>query len=94
MFIFVSYQGALEGMQIVKIGPVDYISDPDNWLDVTFIYGSMAMSIVHMINGPMHMASKFLIVIVLLAAFRQTLKLLRIFNSLSTLIAMLTSVIW
>lgn len=81
-------------MQVVKVGVIDYISDHDNWLDITFIYGSIAMAIVQYANGPQHFASKMLIVIVLLAAFRQTLKLLRIFSSLSTLIAMLTSVIW
>ena len=77
-----------------KIGFIDYMTDPDNWLDITFIYGSIAMAIIHYIYGPQHIASKFSIVIILLSAFRQSLKLLRIFSSLSTLIAMLTSVIW
>lgn len=94
IIIFVAYPAALETMQVIKLGFVDYVSDHDNWLDITFIYGSIAMAIVQMVNGPQHFASKLMIVIVLLAAFRQTLKMLRIFSSLSTLITMLTSVIW
>ena len=92
--IFVSYPAIQESLQMYKIGCVEYMTDPDNWLDIVFIYGSMAMAIIHFIYGPQHIASKFFIVIILLSSFRQSLKLLRIFSSLSTLIAMLTSVIW
>ena len=92
--IFVAYPLILETMQVCKLGPINYITDPGNWFDITFIYGSAAMAVVHYLNGPQHIASKILIVIVLFSAFRQTLKLLRIFSALSSLVAMLTSVIW
>lgn len=34
------------------MGIVEYIADYDNWLDITFIYGSMAMAIAQFVQGP------------------------------------------
>ena len=70
LLIFVAYPLMLEIMQLCKVGFIGYVSDPTNWLDIIFIYGSVAMAIVHFINGPQHIASKFLIVLILLSAFR------------------------
>jgi len=70
------------------------VTEPSNWFDIVFVYGSVAMAVVHYTNGPQHIASKILIVLILLSAFRQTLKLLRIISAFSTLVAMLTSVFW
>ena len=52
LLVFVAYPLILETMQLCKVGPINYVSDTDNWLDIIFIYGSVAMAIVHFINGP------------------------------------------
>ena len=70
ILIFVAYPLILETMQVCKIGLITYVTDPGNWMDISFIYGSAAMAVVHYIKGPQNFASKILIVIVLLASFR------------------------
>ena len=70
ILLFVAHPLTLETMQICKIGFVTYITDTDNWFDIIFIYGSVAMALVHYYLGPQAFASKVLIVIILLSAFR------------------------
>ena len=70
ILVFVAYPMILETLQMFKIGLITYITDTDNWLDITFVYGSVAMAITHYFQGPQHFASKVLIVLVLLSAFR------------------------
>lgn len=52
------------------------------------------MSIVHYVHGPQAIGSKILLIIVIMASIRQTLKLMRIFSSFSSVVAMLSQVIY
>ena len=70
ILIFVAHPLTLETMQVCKIGFINYVTDTDNWLDITFIYGSVAMAAVHYNFGSQHFVSKVMLVVILLCAFR------------------------
>lgn len=76
---FVSYPLVLESIQSFKFGFWSYITEFGNFLDMMFIWGSIAMSILHYLLTPLHVASKYVMVIVLLSAIRRTFNFLRIF---------------
>ena len=90
---FVSYPFTLESIQAFKTGP-SYITELGNVLDVLFIWGSIAMSVLHYIYGPLTFVSKLVMIIVLLSAIRRTFNFLRIFSALSTIVTMLSQVIF
>lgn len=75
-------------------GISDYLSDFGNWIDCLYIGGSIAMTINHSNHGPLTPASKFFICLVGALAFRRTMGYLRIFNSFTPIVTMLTNVIW
>ena len=78
-----------------KGGVLDYITDTGNYIDLIYIYGSIAMSFVHGSSiGPYAFVSKVLMCLVALLAIRRTFNFLRIFSAFSPIVTMLTSVIW
>lgn len=84
----------LESIQAGKSGFLSYISEFGNFLDVLFIWGSIAMAVIHYLYGPLTFVSKLLMVIVLLSAIRRTFNFLRIFRDFSTIVTMLSQVIF
>lgn len=83
-----------ETVQMFKGGIGDYLSDAGNYIDLLYIWGSVAMSIIHIVQGPYLWYSKALMIIVVILAIRRTFSYLRIFKSLSPIVTMLQNVIW
>ena len=91
----VVYPACYEIIQMCKGGVLDYITDTGNYIDLIYIYGSIAMSFVHGSSmGPYAFVSKVLMCLVALLAIRRTFNFLRIFSAFSPIVTMLTSVIW
>lgn len=88
------YPLCYETVQMFKGGIGDYLSDAGNYIDLLYIWGSVAMSIIHIVQGPYHWYSKALMIIVVILAIRRTFSYLRIFKSLSPIVTMLQNVIW
>jgi len=79
---------------MINVGPSDYLSDMGNWIDLVYIWGSIAMSIVHLELTAYHVISKALMCLVVTLSIRRTFNFLRIFKALSPIVTMLTNVIW
>ena len=82
---------------MVKMGTTNYLADAGNYIDLIYIWGSVAMSLIHGSNiegGPYNFISKFLMCLVALLAIRRTFNILRIFSFLSPIVVMLTTVVW
>ena len=79
---------------MVKTGVLEYLEDFGNYLDLIYIWGSMAMSILHIINGPMLFSSKLVMIIVIAFSIIRTFKYMRIFKDFSPIVTMLSSVIY
>jgi len=77
-----------------KGGVVNYLSDIGNYIDLLYIWGSIAMSIIHGYLTPYHNISIILMCLVALLAIRRTFNILRIFTALSPIVTMLSNVIW
>lgn len=83
-----------ESTQMCRGGICDYLSDSGNYIDLFYIWGSVAMSIIHMTAGPYFWYSKALMICVVILAIRRTFSYLRIFKSLSPIVTMLQNVIF
>jgi len=90
----VIYPAFYEAVQMHKCGIRDYMSDTGNYIDIIYIWGSIAMSVIHGIKTPYHSTSILLMCIVAILAVRRTFNFLKIFTSLSPIVTMLTTVIW
>ena len=88
------YPLVYETVQMFKGGIGDYLSDAGNYIDLLYIWGSVAMSVIHIVKGPYEWYSKALMIIVVILAIRRTFSYLRIFKSLSPIVTMLQNVIW
>lgn len=91
---FLSYPTVYESLQIVKIGPADYLGDVGNYADTGYIFGSVAMSLMHIFFSPFHLASKIVMMVVILLSVVRTFKFLKIFDSFSPIITILTEVVF
>ena len=83
------YPLVYETVQMFKGGIGDYLSDAGNYIDLLYIWGSVAMSVIHIVKGPYEWYSKALMIIVVILAIRRTFSYLRIFKSLSPIVTML-----
>jgi hypothetical protein len=91
----VIYPAIYEGIQAWNGGITDYLSDTGNYIDLIYIWGSIAMSFVHGSSlGPYAFVSKLMMCIVALLAIRRTFNILRIFSFLSPIVTMLQNVIY
>ena len=93
LLIGILYPMIYEIIQMFKIGLEDYFTDLGNYADLVYIFGSVAMSFVHM-NDPYSFGSKLLMSIIVILAIRRTFNFLRIFSVLSPIVTMLNNVIW
>lgn len=60
-----------------------------NLMDVAYIAGSIAMSISHLIYDPFNIASKVIMICVIMLSIFRTFKFMRIFQSFSPIVTML-----
>ena len=77
-----------------KNGIGEYLSDLGNYIDLIYIWGSIAMSILHMILTPYATISKILMSLIVILAIRRTFSFLKLFSTLSPIVTMLTNVFW
>ena len=80
--------------QMARGGLVDYLSDPQNYADLLYIYGSIANIVVQLYLGPFHIASKILMCFIVLLLISKTFFFLRIFPVLTPIVVMITNVIY
>jgi hypothetical protein len=93
LLLGILYPAIYEIIQMFKIGLEDYFTDLGNYADLVYIFGSVAMSFVHM-SDPYSFGSKLLMSIIVILAIRRTFNFLRIFSVLSPIVTMLNNVIW
>ena len=76
-------------------GLVDYFADLGNYIDIVYIFGSIAMAILHMTlpQGPYGPVSKVMMLIVVTLAIRRTFNYLRIFRMFSPIVTMIFQVL-
>ena len=69
----------------------DYFGDLGNYIDIVYIFGSVAMAILHMTleKGPYGPISKLMMLIVVTLAIRRTFNYLRIFRMFSPIVTMI-----
>jgi len=89
----VLYPAIYETVQMAKDAG-GYFEDLGNYVDLVYIWGSVAMSILHMELTPYHFVSKVLMALIVTLAIRRTFNFLRIFEALSPIVTMLNNVIW
>lgn len=75
-------------------GLVEYFSDPQNYADLLYIYGSIANIVLQLYLGPFHIASKILMCFIVLLLISKTFFFLRIFPVLTPIVVMITNVIY
>jgi len=92
LLFFVAYPLGYEGIQAFNGGVLDYLSDAGNYLDMTYILGSVATSVVHLTQGPEAWYSRLLMSVVCLLAIRRTFHILKIFKAFSPIITMILEV--
>ena len=92
LLFFVIYPLLYEGIQAFNGGVLDYLSDPVNYIDMTYIFGSIATSIVHLTQGPEVWYSRLLMSVVCLLAIRRTFYIMKIFKAFSPIITMMMEV--
>lgn len=71
----------------------DYLADYGNYLDLIYIWGSIAMSFIHKSASPYDTLSVILMCTISLLAIRRTFNFFKIFTALSPIVTMLSDVI-
>lgn len=79
---------------MVRGGLAEYFSDPQNYADLLYIYGSIANIMLQLFLGPFHIASKVLMCMIVLLLISKTFFFLRIFPVLTPIVVMITNVIY
>jgi hypothetical protein len=87
------YPFMYECIQIVKRGFTVYIKEANAIVDILYIFGSIAMSISHLVNDPFNIASKIIMIAVIMLSITRTFKFMRIFSSFSPIVTMLNQVV-
>ena len=79
-----------------KAGLTDYFGDLGNYIDLVYIFGSLAMTVLHMTlpKGAYDWPSKLLMLLVVTLAIRRTFNYLRIFSALSPIVTMINKVVF
>lgn len=88
------YPFCYESTQMVKSGPIDYITTPGNYFDILYIFGSILMSLLHMTMDPFNILSKIVMIFVILQSIVRTFKSMRIIELYSPIITMLAAVFY
>lgn len=72
MLVGILYPCIYEMLQIKQIGFYDYFTDIGNYIDMTYIVGSIAMIVIHITRTPYIFESKLLMAIIVSLAIRRT----------------------
>ena len=90
----IAYPLIYETVQMFKQGLFEYLSELGNYVDLLYIWGSVAMSICHYEYTAYLFSSKVMMSVIVTLAIRRTFNFLRIFEALSPIVTMLFNVIW
>lgn len=71
-----------------------YFSDPWNYVDFFYIYGSLANVVAQTLLGRYHILSEILMIMIILLLTVKTFFFLRIIESFTPIVIMLINVIW
>lgn len=88
------YPAAYDLTQLQRGGLLDYVSDPWNFADFVYIWGSVANSILQVVLGPYHLATRVIMSTIVLLLVTKTFFFLRIFPTLTPIVVMITNVIY
>jgi len=91
--IGIVYPALYDGTQLYLSGICDYISDPWNYVDFLYIYGSITNCFLQWNLGPEHISSKVCMIVIVFMALIKTFFFLRIFESFTPLVVMITKVV-
>jgi hypothetical protein len=92
--IGIIYPWIYDLIQLINDGPIVYFNDPWNFVDFIYIYGSIANIVLQFILDPFHIAIKILLTVVIVILVMKTFFFLRIVESFTPIVIMLTNVIY
>lgn len=81
-------------VQFIKDGPKVYFSDPWNYVDFFYIYGSLANIVCQTILGQYNILTEVIMVMIILLLIVKTFFFLRIIESFTPIVIMLINVIY
>ena len=87
------YPFVYECVQLWRQGFWPYFTSVKNWGDVLYIFGSIGMSVAHVVIDPFHLTSKVIMISVIMLSIIRTFKFMRIFKDYSPIVTMLQQVI-
>lgn len=79
--------------QVIRVGPADYFRDFWNLIDFVYMFASIAQVILHTLYSPFEPQCKATMTVVLFLGMGKTFFFLRIFESFSPIVTMLSFVI-
>lgn len=94
MAVGIFYPAIYDWTQMYKSGIGEYLSDKWNYVDMLYIWSSIANIIFQNLAGPLTLVSKVLMMIILFLGLIKTFFFLRIIEILSPIVTMLTNVIY
>jgi len=93
LLVGITYPTIYEAVQMYKTG-IEYLEDIGNYVDLVYIWGSVAMCFLHAHYTPYAFISKLCTCVIVTLAIRRTFNFLRIFGAFSPIVTMLNQVIW
>ena len=84
---------AYEIIHCCRKGFVAYFTNISSIMDVVYILSSLGMSALHLIENPLHLASRIVMTGVILLSILRIFKFMRIFRAYSPIVTMLSNVI-
>jgi hypothetical protein len=94
LLIGIIYPMCYSTIQAMKVGPLEYFTDTVNWIDILYVIGSLAMSILHFITSPFLFLSKAVMIFVIFVSILKTFKSMRIITLYSPIVTMLQTVVF
>lgn len=80
LIIGIFYPWLYDFIQLCRGGVMDYLSDPWNYADMVYIYGSILNCILQFILGPFHIACRIIMCIIVILLVVKTFFFMRIFE--------------
>ena len=81
-------------VQLIKDGPREYFSDPWNYIDFLYIYGSLSNIVCQTILGQYNIYTEMIMILIILLLIVKTFFFLRIIESFTPIVIMLIRVIY
>ena len=92
LFAGIIYPACYDFYQLYQ-DPLDYFTDFWNWIDQIYIWAAVANVVIQNTHGPLSLPCKIMMTLDVLISLAKTFFFLRIFDSFSPIVTMLTNVI-